>query len=206
MEETKLVAQYQADPAMGKEVWKATYKKYGTFRLGLALTIAVTGGFVFDIANMADWMLYGCGAVNVALHIGAAALLAVLWGASFRVMRMGGRKSLTAQYEAVDVFKDHICIKSSPLKRKDMKLRRRIYYCDISGMEYDPKKQRLAIHADCSAKKTVCRNGRPPEMSVKETRGGTFYIYRWYREYGEMMELLQMLSYHDPGYVPPGMR
>lgn len=204
MEERNPVAQYQADPAMGKKVWKATYKKYGTFRLGLALTITVTGGFVFDIANMVDWMLYGCGMANVALHIGAAALLAVFWAVSFKVMRMGGRKCLTAQYEAVQIFKDHICIKSSPLKKGDMKLRRHIYYCDITGMEYDAKKQRLAIHADCTAKKTVCRKGRPPEMSVTELQDGTFYIYRWYRKYGEMMGLLKELSYHDPGYVESG--
>ena len=182
----------------GVQLQKKTYKVYGCFKAGLVLTLAAAGGLVFDIANMVDWILYGCSAMNILVHALAAVALGCMLYGSVVFMRGGGRKHLLRPAEVVRIYNDHIYIHYIPYKKKKDHVHLNIYYCDIRTMEYHPSKRCLCIDSPAQIRVISEKKGEKVTGS-SEPEKGIYYIYDWFEGFRDMMNLIEDKSLRKIG-------
>lgn len=183
---------YRSDADISRDLYLHTRKKYTQFKGGLALCLAALAGIAYDLYNMYLWMEYGCSMGNIILHVAIAVALVALLAVSAVYMLSGGKADLIKKKtEAVEVYKDHILILCRMDKGKFSLEKKSIYYCDITGMEYEPDKQRLHIKADCETIKT---GRKDTEEALFEKNGANTYIYARYQDYEKMLEDIERLS------------
>lgn len=185
--------QFKAVKEKGILLQKKTFKAYPSFKAGLVLIVLGAGGLAFDMANMVDWITYGCSVANILLHILAAAALAGVIVAAVILMRSGGRKYLLRPAEVTRIYNDHIYVQFVPYKKKKDRVHLNIYYCDIRAMEYSPIKHRVCIDSPAQIRIITDKKGELKTDSL-EPEKGNYFLYDWYNGYGTMLDLIEEKS------------
>ncbi len=183
---------FTASKSEGVQIQKKTYRAYGSFIAGLIGILCSIGGFIFDVANMIDWIVYGCSMVNILLHILIGlTLIAALVGSAF-LMRSGGKKYLYRAAEVLRIYNDHLYIQYIPY-RSSKHVHINIYYCDIREMEYLPSKFCVCINSPAMIRTISDKNG-VKKVDASEPDKGIYYIYGWYPDYTRLLDLIEEKS------------
>ncbi len=195
---------FTADPAVSENTYQKTWSRYPSFRIGIGGIVVCTGGMLYDLYNLYLWVAYGCGIINILIHVLILAGIGFLFYLSAVYMRSGGKGYLIDRGSMLlDVCDDHLSIRYSLTKREKKKyraVRMNMYYCDIEGMAYNEKLDRVEISGDYAVERVPADGKSFDDAEVEDVENNKLILYDRFEDFDAVISAIEEASFKKVSY------